>query len=151
LESKKGYEGIVTAGSEEGINRLNVLRNTWSSILTQKSLEAEYAIIGANWVVHGAKLTEHTFALVSVAIAILHVGVYLLMAWFIYWLLDRQVDYALKDPARWEVEYERRKDPESNWPFTYAIDRTGEIHNDLKMLFPISAAVCFMMGVSQVI
>ena len=125
----------------KGVEALVDDRNQWSKILADKSLQADYAIIGATWVVHGSEISSNVLAVLSVFFAVLHIGVYLFFGWLMYSLLDKRLDFALGSADKWDKEYRTSADPSNHWPYSYGIDRLGELHNHLKMIIPLSAAI----------
>ena len=125
--------------------------NDWSSILTSHSIQIAFAIIAANWAVHGRAdaILENSWSRWSMGIAICFLGINLLSTNCMAWLLYKRSIYAEADWNRWEKEYEADlKDTSKNmyWPYDKSIQIFGEILRELKCWMPFSSALLFVIS-----
>jgi hypothetical protein len=114
----------------------------WSSKITETSVQLSFALIAANWAVHGSDaLKTELLPRISVACAFLGLMTTLITANCLTKLIDKRQDYAEEDPSRWEAEWQNSQTQKDPWPYTRAIERVGEISRCLRFWFPILGAI----------
>ncbi len=133
----------------EGTDAVQKGFNNWTSLLSNRSLNASYAVIGAAWAVFGTadNLMGNGLALLAVGLAVGFIGVSVLftfLAALLHWLRLR---HALSDPKRWQAEYQNSASVDSNWPYTKGIDRLPIPYNIVKILIPGAAVICLVIAI----
>jgi hypothetical protein len=130
---------------EAAIAQLNKDFNDWSAILTQNSVNASYAIIAANWAVHGStgNILSNNAAKWSIGIVLLFLGANLLGSFLMSKLHYDQFLYAEQNPRKWEAEWEAGKSLRY-WPYTKGIEFLGVSIRRLKVSAPITACLFFI-------
>lgn len=120
--------------------------NAWSELLTRRSVEISFALIGANWAVHGTadKILENDASKWSLILIMSFLGLNLLATKWMAWLLVRRFRYGEKNAERWKCEYNKTKGKVDPWPYTRAIERLASSLQNLKIWAPILSAVLFI-------
>ena len=120
--------------------------NRWSSMLTKHSIEATFAIIAANWAVHGSTkmLLENINAKWSLIIAIAFLGINLLGTSLMTCCYGRRCTYADKDKNRWELEFRAATSKQSPWPYTCCIEWLGTFLRFFRTFAPTVSAWFFI-------
>ena len=133
--------------ADEVTGQLNQDFNDWCSILTTHSLQASYAIIGANWAVHGtaSNILDNSFSKFSMLLIIVFLVLNIFAnSWMIH-LHHRRFIYAEENTNRWKVEFNQSKG-KRYWPYTKLIENLGVVHRFLKTFIPIIAALLFILS-----
>lgn len=142
---------LESAGA--GSNELVDAFNDWSSILTNRSIETAFAVIGANWAVYGAAevIISNLWSRWSVAAAIAFLGANLIGTWVMAKLHFDQARYAAGDHGRWEREFNDAKatNTDDPWPYTARIESLGKLLRFLKAWAPSLAAVLFLVSLAR--
>lgn len=135
---------------EAAIAQLNTDFNEWSTILTQNSVNASYAIIAANWAVHGSSgnIMGNNAAKWSIGIVLLFLGANLLGSFIMTKLHYYQFLYAEQYPMKWESEWKNSKSLR-HWPYTQGIENLGLSIRWLKALAPIVSCLFFIASLFQ--
>lgn len=122
--------------------------NKWCSVLSSHSLQAAYAIIAANWVVHGNAnaILDNIFAKLSMAITIGFLGLNLLGARWMTVLYKKRCEYANENKEQWEKEFEEAAQVTSSWPYTKLIENLGFWLRLLKAWAPVIAGILFILS-----
>jgi hypothetical protein len=122
--------------------------NDWSSMLTNRSIEASFAVIAANWAVYGsaAAILAKPFAKWSIIAVIVFLASNLLMEWLMCCLLFARSQYAERDHNQWQQEYDETKGTPDPWPYTEGIENLGHGLRVLKAFVPLIAAVLFIVS-----
>jgi len=121
--------------------------NTWGTILARHSIEATFAIIAANWAVHGSmqSLRSNNSARWSLIIAIAFLGINLLGSGLMTYRLGKRCDYAGEDKERWGEEFRvAGNNKKSPWPYTCCIECLGSILRFFKTFAPAISAGFFI-------
>ena len=132
--------------AQEAYDDLNSSYNAWGEILTNRSIEASYAIIAANWAVHGGvnEIINNGCAKWSMIVVFVFLGLNLLGTRIMVGKLYNRAEYAEKDTKRWEDEHQACRSNPKYFPYTKFIDRFGVEMRGLKTSFPILAAGLFI-------
>ena len=122
--------------------------NDWSSMLTNRSIEASFAVIVANWAVYGSPslILAKGFAKWSIIVVMVFLAINLLAAFWMSHLHSARFEYAEQDPNRWQREYEKTKGALDPWPYTKAIENLGRWLRVLKAFAPLIAAGLFVVS-----
>jgi len=133
--------------SGEAKKELQTSFDKWSSILTTHSIQIAFAIIAANWAVHGSAsaILSNDWSKGSLVIILGFLGLDLLITRLITWLLYKRILYAEKNVDRWNKEYIKAKG-KRYWPFTKSIEYIGLAFRELKVWAPILAAIFFIIS-----
>lgn len=121
-------------------------RNVWTAALGSRSIEACYAVIGATWAVHEEKALDSYPAMIALTLAIGHVGLNLCLMFVYIRMMDKRLKVVADDGCQWRKEFKNRMDPKSTFPWTRGMERLGDVHQFFKFLFPIAAAVAFIVS-----
>jgi hypothetical protein len=121
--------------------------NDWSSILTEHSRQIAFAIIAANWAVHGdtSKVISNWGAKWSMAIVFIFLGVDLLITRLLIRQHYKQYLYAEENEKRWDDEYIEGRE-KRYWPYTALIEYTGIFYREFKCWAPMFAAILFVVS-----
>ena len=121
--------------------------NYWGSILTSHSIQIAFAIIAANWAVHGSArvILENCWSIWSMAIVLGFLGLDLLATRLMIRLHYKQILYSEEDVERWNKEYNQAKG-KRYWPYTKRIENLGIIFRELKVWAPVLAAILFIIS-----
>lgn len=123
--------------------------NAWTSGLSRYGQQAAFALIAANWAVHGTRsaILSNQFAKWSIAVALLYLGTHLLLVGFLVFLVRRRHRYADDDRSRWMQDFAREsKKKRSAWPYTNCIERTGEVMWCLHVIGPALSGVLLVIS-----
>jgi len=131
----------------EAKKELQTAFDDWCSILTSHSIQIAFAIIAANWAVHGSAsgILANCWSIWSMAIVLGFLGLNLLATWFMIWLHYKQILYSEEDVERWNKEYDQAKG-KRYWPYTKSIENLGVIFRELKVWAPVLAAILFIIS-----
>ncbi len=119
--------------------------NDWTSMLTGRSVATSLGTIGANWAVHGNEtaIMGNGWALWSVAVAIVFLGLDLAATWWMSHLFVRHLRHIDLEPDLWKRRWnERGKD--KSFPYTWGIDCLGDFTRLAKVFLPVTAAALFL-------
>ncbi|MBN2438511.1 MAG: hypothetical protein JXL20_07905 [Deltaproteobacteria bacterium] len=132
----------------EALEKIGQDFNDWCFILTSHSLQAAYAIIAANWAVHGTaqEILGNWFSKWSMVFVFLFIGVNLLATRWMICMHYRQFLYAEEDPARWAKEFQESRGKRSFWPYTKKIEYLGIMLRGIKTWAPVLAALLFVLS-----
>jgi hypothetical protein len=132
--------------SREAYKELDSSYNAWSEMLTKFSIEASYAIIAANWVVHGGvdKIFNNPWAKGSMVVVFAFLGLNILLTRLMIREFYNRLEYAEEDMDKWDTDYERIKNNPGSFPYTKSIANLGVFLRALKTWAPIIAAVLFI-------
>ncbi len=122
--------------------------NEWGATLSSHGLQAAYALIAANWAVHGnaRAILDNIFAKLSIAMIICFLGLNLLGDWWMVLLYENRLKYADDDKDRWEKEFQDAAKEKSSWPYTKLIENLGLWLRILKTLAPVIAGILFILS-----
>jgi hypothetical protein len=134
--------------SNKALKHLNDDFNAWSSMLSNYGLTMSYAIIAANWAVHGnAKgVLANWCSIVSLLIVFVFLALNLFATHKMSRLLYKRSLYAERDFDRWEKEFSEAQNASSPWPYTQEIEDYGDRLRSIKLIAPILAAVFFILS-----
>ncbi len=120
----------------------------WSGRITDTSFQLSLALLGANWAVFGtvSGILQNPWARLSILSVVLCLGINLVGARFMSELHRRRFDYAERDSARWQQEFEQTKDHLNPWPFTRRIEMLGRALREAKTWLPVLGAGLFALG-----
>ncbi len=123
-------EGILEFDSAgEGLKRLREDFHYWTERRTTLCLQLWLALIGANWAVFKSvdRLFGNVWAVASIGIATLGVGIDLWHAHRMGELHRKAIDAANAKPDVWQDRWRRGwGDSNEKWPFTNEIEWTGK-------------------------
>ena len=122
--------------------------NTWSVALATYGIHAAYALIAANWAVHGNTnaILANPFAKGSLAVVTGFLGLNLLCTGLMTWLYKLRCMYADQDKKRWLDEFEQTSEGSSPWPYTHFIQGLGEFMRLLRIFAPTAGGVLFILS-----
>jgi len=124
--------------------------NEWCEILTRHSIQATFAVIAANWAVHGSteSIIDNSLAKWSLGIAIAFLGINLLVAGWMSYLYNKRRKYADEDKERWEKEFQKAGEASKStpWPYTDFIQGLGSFLRFFKVIVPFIAAILFVLS-----
>lgn len=122
--------------------------NTWSVALATYGIHAAYALIAANWAVHGSTnaILANPLAKASLAVVAGFLGLNLLCTGLMTWLYKRRCMYADQDKERWKDEFEQVSVGPSPWPYTHLIQGLGEFMRVLRIFAPSAGGVLFILS-----
>jgi len=128
--------------------------NDWSSLLTDHSLHACYAIIAAIWAVHSDvnAILNNPWAKWSLVMVLSFLGLNIIIEFVQSRLHFNRYYYAEENQERWEQEYKRyntNQGGRSPWPYTKAIENVGIISRCLKVIVPVIAASLLIISIFQ--
>ena len=131
------------------LDKLNTDFNAWCELLTTHSMQACYALIAANWAVHGniQHILCNIYSKWSIAIVLGFIGINLLLNWLMVQFHFSQYIHAERDIDAWTKEYIDYKDhvgDRTYWPYYKRIEYLGHFFRFIKMIFPFIAAVLFI-------
>jgi hypothetical protein len=131
----------------EATKEIHERYNVWSSGLSSHSLQATYAIIAANWAVHGStagEIISNKCALLSIIIAVGFLGFNIcLTSWLTENLKDR-LNFINADNDRWAKEFGNPENIKGPWPYTKTANTLSFILHKLRLLAPVTAAGFFI-------
>jgi len=132
----------------DGLKRVQEDFLYWTGRLTDSSSQLSFALIAGNWAAFGSlqKILGNPWAKVSLGIVIGTLALTLLGAYLMGQLHCWQIEYAGKNPAKWEEEYNRSYGRDNPWPFTRTIERIGRGMRELKTWLPLVSGVCFLIA-----
>ena len=144
-------ENIDSNGANENLEQLGKDFNEWCSILTTHSIQFAYAIIAANWAVHGSAnaIISNLWSRLSLIVVFIFLAANLLATRLMIRLHFKQFIYAEDDRDRWKKEYEefvKSKSKRTYWPYTKAIEDLGLALRALKIWAPVMGAIFFMLS-----
>ena len=130
----------------EALKQLQMDFNDWSEMLTKFSVQAAYAIIAANWAVHGTSGTiASNWSKWSMIVSIAFLGINLFSTFKMSTLHYKQCIYAEEDSDRWNQEFENSAF-DKHWPYTKNIEHFGKNIRIFKLWLPLVAAVLFIIS-----
>lgn len=122
-------------------------RDTWSTTLGTRSVEACYAIIVAVWAVHGQSgILQNGWAIAATILALAHLAASLLVVLWVVTLLNRRFRASQENPDAWKQGWETSVAPQSRWPYTLLMERIGAAFNWGKALVPGAAALALIIS-----
>jgi hypothetical protein len=132
----------------EALDELQQAFNAWCEMLTNHSLQAAYAIIAANWAVHGkTAILTNSCSKWSMALILGFLGANLLVDWLISEFSYSEYSSAEDDRMRWKKEWEEYEKGDKHnkyWPYTGKTQVLPRIHRFLKCWVPFIAAFLFI-------
>jgi len=133
---------------QEALTELLDSFNAWTSILTSHSLNSAYALVGANWAVHGSANTiiSNAWAKSSIIVILIFLGCNLVIDWRMGRLHFRQYLYAEENAQRWEMDYRNSIGKRDPWPYTTGIECLGKLLRFLKLVLPILSAIFLIVS-----
>ena len=144
-----GRPSGLYADPSEGLRAVRDDFNYWTGRLTDTSFQLSLAIFAANWAVFrsGNEILKNYGALTSIGLVLLSLAVYLIGARRMSELHRRRMEYAERDPKRWEGEYAATLGKSDPWPFTGEIEQSGKRLREARTWFPIAAAIALVIAV----
>ncbi len=133
---------------DDPFKEVNEYYKVWTGMLTNRSIELSFAIIAANWAVHGNAnaILSNGWSKSSIIIILLFFGVNLIVSYIIGELLRIRCSDAASNRAKWEKEYQDEMIRPPYWPFTKSITYLGLFLRVLKLLAPSIASICFLLS-----
>jgi hypothetical protein len=120
----------------------------WSGNLTTSSLQMNYALIGANWIIFGSVngILGSPWAKWSMLFVLFALVVNVLGSWILSEVLRNRIDYGEENYPRWSAEFEEARGKKSPWPFTSAIDNIGRGMRWVKASLTLASGMCLIVG-----
>lgn len=144
-DSKKD-DRFKSAG--DALKKLNAEYDYWSGTLSDYSYKISFAVIAANWAVHGSAnaIISNSFSKLSMITVFVFLCLLLIVSFILIRLHSRQFRYGDEDTDRWEREFLTAKDSRY-WPYTKAIHFFGKGLQYVKLILPLAAAAFFIISV----
>ena len=122
--------------------------NDWCEIFTSHSLQTAFALIAANWAVHGTSRTilNNTWAKWSIISILLFLAINLIIDYIMTTEHNKRYRHADDDPVRWEREYKENA-TDKIWPYSPCIEYSGKFLRILKLLCPVISSIFFIISV----
>lgn len=121
--------------------------NAWTGGISKLALQSVFAIIAANWAVHGhAGILGSVFAKLSIALALAYLAILLGCALLLVRDYGQRFKYAEADRMRWLSEFEREERQSTEWPYTRRIERIGGFLSGSAFAVPITSGACFLLS-----
>lgn len=138
-------------GASDGLSSLGSAFDEWCALLTSHSLQACYALIGANWAVHGnvTEVFNNICAKWSIGLVLSFIGINLLTDFLMVHFHFHQFLHAEKDFDIWVDEYKKHKSViggRTYWPYNKTIENLGIVTRFLKLLLPFIATILFVLS-----
>jgi hypothetical protein len=120
----------------------------WSGNLTTSSLQMNYALIGANWIIFGSVngILGSFCAKWSMLLVLLALVVNVVGSWILSEVLRKRIFYAEENYPRWGKEFEVARGKKDPWPFTNAIDNIGRWMRWIKATLIIASGIFLIVG-----
>jgi len=132
----------------EALKQLQTDYNDWSAMLTSHSLQVAYAVIAANWAVHGnaQNILNNFWSTWSLTFVFIFLVINLVITRLIAYLLLKQYEYAEENGQRWEKEYTASISKQIPWPYTTNMGKISKALRSIKLFFPLIAAIFFIIS-----
>jgi hypothetical protein len=120
--------------------------NAWTKSLSDYGLHAAYALIAANWAIHGVakEILANPWAKYSMVAAVGYLGAHLLAAGCMVLLYKRRAIYADHNKDRWDKEFHDNREKASPWPYTNLIQILGALIQFLNAVGPLTSGACLV-------
>jgi len=122
--------------------------NAWSQNLSSQSIQASYAIIAANWAIHGSSqmIMKNIWAQASILTVLVFFGINLITnLTMTEWYLKRY-NHAEKNPEEWEREFRDWELNRTAWPWTKRIENMGSFIRRVRVIYPLFASGLFILS-----
>lgn len=131
---------------ESGKEKLRDCYNDWSEAVAKYSIQAAYAIIAANWAVHGRVnvFIGNIWATWSIALCIVLISFNIVVVWWMAELSRKRWYKAEKQQEWWKEEFQKRN--KTKWPYSWGIETLALIHRFAKMILPLIAGLFFLVS-----
>jgi hypothetical protein len=130
---------------EYGKSVLKKSQEDYSGHHGKYSIEATYAIIGANWAVFRETFFDNPFALLSVALCVFLISINI----FILWKVGAMFRERYKEFEKFSIDQliKREKEFKDIFPFSKGINSLTDKLALVKMIFPLMAGGSFILGI----
>ena len=120
----------------------------WTGRLTESSFALSLAVIGANWAVFGSvdRVLSNPWSEVSIAVVIVSLVINLFGNWKLGGMLRKRIEYAERDPVRWQKEFNEAAGKITPWPSTTTIDRCASALRFMRTFLPAIGGACFIIA-----
>lgn len=120
----------------------------WSGNLTTSSLQMNYALIAANWIIFGSVngMLASIWSKWSMLLVLIALVVNVLGSWILSGMLRSRTFYAESDYQRWMTEFDNARGKQTSWPFTTGIDGVGKWMRRIKATLTIASGICLIIG-----
>ena len=131
----------VYATPADGVKELVEHFHAWTSGLSGYSMQATFALIGANWALHESAdaVATDANARLSLVIAVAYLAVRLVLYGLMVWFTWYQLAYAERDKNSWAREFKESLQEKGCWPYLPAIHWVGHILHVLNVVGPTLA------------
>ncbi len=135
--------------SGEALKKLQKDYEDWCSILTAHSIQAAYAIIAGNWVVHRSTdaILKNSWAKWSLIVVFVFLGFNLFCD---YLMASRYYNRCLDaegNSGGWQEEFNKKNQgKDTPWPYTKSIQNLGKGTRWLKVWAPIIGALLLVLS-----
>ena len=136
-EQKTTARRFASAG--DAARELHVHCSDWSVGLGKYGLQIAFALMAANWALYGSQkgILSNPLAKASMAVGFVYLALFLMLAASMFIQLRLRHRYADADKARWTQEFEAAAGKESPWPYTQAVELTGNSMHVLHFVGPL--------------
>jgi heme/copper-type cytochrome/quinol oxidase subunit 2 len=122
--------------------------NAWTGGLSSYALQVTFALIGANWALHGSQIFDDRWATLSMTVAILYLAIRLVLYGAMVLVTWYRHRYADADKQRWAQEFHESADKESAWPYSRWNDIIGATLHWLHVILPLTCGVLLLVSIS---
>ena len=123
----------------------------WSAGLGKFALQAAFALMAANWAIHGSShrgILANVWAKWSMTVGFLYLTFLLILIGRHVLLLRRRHAYADFDRVRWQTEFDRESaNVGTPWPYTEEIERNGDVMLWLHFAAPLLMGCLLLVSV----
>jgi hypothetical protein len=133
---------------EDALGKVSSEFEYWTGELTETSLQMCYAIIGADWVIFGSVngILRSPWAKASIVLVMLALGANVIGAWVLSGMLRERISYGEGHSQEWAEQFRQAAGKDVAWPFTDAIQNTGQWMRWIKATFTLASGVCLIVG-----
>jgi hypothetical protein len=121
--------------------------NAWTTGLSGYALQVTFALIGANWALHGSQIFGDRWATLSITVAILYLAIRLALYGAMVLVTWYRHRYADADKKRWSREFRENADKESPWPYSRWNDIIGATLHWLHVILPFACGVLLLVSI----
>ncbi|MBX3625031.1 MAG: hypothetical protein KF892_08480 [Rhizobacter sp.] len=120
--------------------------NSWTAGFSKHAGQMVFAVMAANWALHGTGILRSERATTSMALCIVYLSAQLVLMGFNVYVLDSRHRYAAKNRSDWLKEFEERAGSGDSWPYTKGLERSGRIQRFLNLALPLLAGLLLLFS-----
>jgi hypothetical protein len=133
----------------EAAKEVHTAYNDWTSSLGKHGLQLTFALMAANWALHGTtkSILDDWLSTASMLIALAYLTAFLSLT---YWLVHEHRkchDRTDADKVSWAKEFQESASSKSSWPYTKRCETLGDTLHFLHFAAPVSCGALLVMSV----